>query len=130
MNKTRISIFFLVVLFMTTTSCRKVLEPVNSEGEITFFLRLPSLTLGRFEAQCVTEDIFLDQVRVQSPSGSYIIDEFDHQRIVKNEIITVGNQEAEDGLWLITFMGTSAITNKDFQKTIPYEMVIGSTEDL
>lgn len=125
MNKYRLSFVILAVVLMTTiSSCTKTLTLSNQEGEVAFFIRLPSLTWARFEARCTSEDIFLDQVRLQSPSGTFVTEEYDHQRIPKNEIFSIGNQEPEDGLWLITFIGTSAITNIDFQQTAPYEMLI------
>lgn len=126
MNKVLLSLF---LLFFLTTSCRKTLDPINGDGKISFFIRLPSLTIARFEAKCNTEDIYLDQVRIQSPSGGYFTEDFSHHRIAKNEIFTVGNQDSEDGLWLITFIGSSAITNSNFQQIVPYEMVISTNDD-
>lgn len=122
MNRAILSVFFLSVLFLAT-SCQKTLEPSDSAG-ISFLVRLPSLAQARFEARCVSEDVFLDQVIIQSPSSSYITEEFEHQRYAKDEIFFFGNSEVEDGLWLITFIGTSAITNEEFRQIIPYEMVI------
>jgi len=122
MNRAILSVFFLSVLFLTT-SCQKTLEPSDSAG-ISFLVRLPSLAQARFEARCVSEDVFLDQVIIQSPSSSYITEEFEHRRYAKDEIFFFGNSEVEDGLWLITFIGTSAITNEEFRQIIPYEMVI------
>lgn len=130
MNKYRLSYVIVVLVLMTSIfSCKKTLTPANQVGEVAFFIRLPSLTWARFEARCTSEDIYLDQVRLQSPSGSFITEEFDHQRIPKNEIFSIGNQEPEDGLWLITFIGTSAITNIDFQRTAPYEMLIEGDDE-
>lgn len=119
----------MVVLATALSSCTKTLKPSGQDGEIAFFIRLPSITWARFEARCTTEDIFLDQVRIQNPSGGLVTEEFDHQRIPKNEIFSIGNQEPEDGLWLITFIGTSAITNANFQQTTPYEMFIEGTDE-
>ena len=130
MNKIQIAfVVSMLVLVATISSCTKTLNPSGQDGEIAFFVRLPSLTWARFEARCTTEDIFLDQVRIQNPSGGIVTEEFDHQRIPKNEIFSIGNQEPEDGLWLITFIGTSAITNADFQKTASYEMFIEGTDE-
>ncbi|MDA3905952.1 MAG: hypothetical protein PF484_07740 [Bacteroidales bacterium] len=129
MNKTRIFVIFLVVLFMTSTSCRKTLDPIDNDGKVSFLIRLPSIAIARFEARCISEDIFLDQVRIQSPSSAFFVEEFNHQRIPKNEIFVVGNHESVDGLWLITFIGTSAITDRDFQQIVPYEMVIAADDD-
>ena len=127
MNRALLSVFFLSVFFLTT-SCRKTIEPSDTDG-ISFLLRLPSIAQARFEARCSTEDIFLDQVKIQSPSSSYITEEFEHQRYAKDEIFFFGNGEAEDGLWLITFIGVSAITNEEFHQIVPYEMFIGVDEN-
>ncbi len=115
-------VLFLSVLFLAN-SCRKTLNPSDTD-EISFLLRLPSIAQARFEARCVSEDVFLDQVKIQSPSSSYITEEFEHHRYAKDEVFLFGNGEAEDGLWLITFIGTSAITNEEFRLIVPYEMVI------
>jgi hypothetical protein len=112
----------LSVLFLNT-SCKRTLELSNEDG-ISFIVRLPSIAIAQFEARCVTEGIFLDQVKIQSPSSIYITEEFNHQRYARDEVFFVGNNEAEDGLWLITFIGTSAITNQEFHQIVPYEMVI------
>lgn len=122
MNRALLSVFLLSVFFLTT-SCRKTLEPSDTDG-LSFLLRLPSIAQARFEARCVSEDVFLDQVKIQSPSSRYVTEEFAHQRYAKDEIFKFGNGEAEDGLWLITFIGTSAITNEEFHQIVPYEMVI------
>jgi len=130
MNKFHIAfVISMLVLATTISSCTKTLKPSGQDGEIAFFIRLPSLTWARFEARCTTEDIFLDQVRIQNPSGGLVTEEFNQQRIPKNEIFAIGNQEPEDGLWLITFIGSSAITNADFQLTMPYEMSIEGTDE-
>ncbi len=130
MNKFHIAfVISMLVLATTISSCTKTLKPSSQDGEIAFFIRLPSLTWARFEARCTTEDIFLDQVRIQNPSGGLVTEEFNQQRIPKNEIFAIGNQEPEDGLWLITFIGSSAITNADFQLTMPYEMSIEGTDE-
>lgn len=122
MNRALLLVFLLPVLFLTT-SCRKTLKPSDTDG-LSFLVHLPSIAYARFEAQCVSEDVFLDQVKIQSPSSSYITEEFGHHRYAKDEIFMFGNSEAEDGLWLITFIGTSAITNEEFHQIVPYEMVI------
>lgn len=122
MRRALLSVFFLSVLFLNT-SCRKTIEPSDDDG-ISFLVRLPSIAQARFEARCVSEDIFLDQVKIQSPSSIYITEEFNHQRYARDEVFLVGNNEAEDGLWLITFIGTSAITNQGFHQIVPYEMFI------
>lgn len=122
MNRALLLVFLLPVLFLTT-SCRKTLKPSDTDG-LSFLVYLPSIAHARFEAQCVSEDVFLDQVKIQSPSSSYITEEFGHQRYAKDEIFMFGNSEAEDGLWLITFIGASAITNEEFHQIVPYEMVI------
>lgn len=123
MNKILFSISVLI-LFLFSSSCRKILPPADISGKIAFTVRLPSIAIAQFEAYCITEDIFLDEVRIQSPSGGFLTQKFDHQRIAKNEIFSVGNQEAVDGMWLITFIGSSAITDATFRKIVPYEMVI------
>lgn len=122
MNKALLSLLFLSVLFLTV-SCRKTLSPPDND-KITFIVRLPSITIARFEASCSTEDIFLDQVKVQSPGALYFTEEYNHQRIKKDEVFTFGNYASEDGLWMITFIGSSTITDASFNITVPYEMVI------
>jgi len=122
MNKILFSIIVVAILALTN-SCKKTLDPSSEDG-ISFLVRLPSIAQARFEARCVSEDIFLDQVKIQSPSALYVSEEFNHQRIAKNEFFFFGNNDAEDGLWLITFVGTSAITNKEFNIIVPYEMLI------
>jgi len=122
MNKVFLSVFLLSFLFLAM-SCKKTLGPADKD-KLSFIVRLPSITIARFEAYCATEDIFLDQVNVQSPSALYFTEEYNHQRIAKDEIFIFGNHAAEDGLWLITFVGSSAITNADFNIIVPYEMVI------
>ena len=122
MNRALLFAFGLFVL-IGSTSCRKTIEPSDTDG-ISFLVRLPSIAQARFEARCVSEDVFLDQVTIQSPNASSITEEFSHQRFAKDEVFLVGNNEAEDGLWLITFVGTSAITNEEFHKIVPYEMMI------
>lgn len=127
MNRVTLSVFFLSVLFLTT-SCQKTLEPSDTDG-ISFLVRLPSLAQARFEARCVSEDVFLDLVIIQSPSSSYITEEFEHQRYARDEVFLFGNSAAEDGLWLITFVGTSAITNEEFRQIVPYEMLIAGDDN-
>ncbi len=123
MNKVIFSISVLILLF-SSSSCRKILPPADISETVSFLVRLPSLAIARFEVRCVSEGIFLEQVKIQSPSGGYITEEYDNQRIEKNEIFLAGNQEAEDGMWLITIVGSSAITNGTFHKILPFEMVI------
>ncbi len=127
MSKSFLSIFILAVLILAT-SCRKTLKPPDDD-RISFIVRLPSISQARFEARCVTEDILLDQVIIQSPSAGIFTEEFYHQGIAKDEIFLFGNQEAEDGLWLITFIGVSSITNYDFHQIVPYEMLISGDDD-
>jgi hypothetical protein len=127
MKRILVLVLFLSVLFLAN-SCRKTIDPSDTDG-ISFLLRLPSIAQARFEARCVSEDIFLDQVKIQSPSSSYITEEFEHQRYAKDEPFLFGNGAAEDGLWLITFVGSSAITNKEFRLTVPYEMLITADEN-
>ena len=124
MKRVLVSVLFLSVLLFAN-SCRKTIEP--SDG-ISFLLRLPSTAQARFEAQCSTEDIFLDEVKIQSPNSSYVTVEFEHQRYAKDEVFLFGSSEAEDGLWLITFIGTSAITNEEFRIIVPYEMLIAGDD--
>jgi len=123
MSKIFLSISLLVVLIMAT-SCRKTLRQIDQEGEVSFLVRLPSLAQARFEARCISEDIFLYQVKIQSPSATLQTIDFFNQRIAMNEIFTFGSLDSEDGTWLITFIGTDAIANKSFQKTYPYVMSI------
>lgn len=125
MKRELIAVLLLSVLFCTN-ACKKTIEPTDG---ISFFLRLPSTAQARFEASCTTEDIFLDEVKIQSPSASYITEEFGHQRYAKDELFMFGNSEAEDGLWLITFIGTSAITNEEFRQIVPYEMLIAGDDN-
>ena len=127
MNRALLLGLLLPVLFLTT-SCGKTLDPSDTDG-ISFLLRLPSIAQARFEARCVSEDVFLDQVKIQSPSSSYVTEEFEHQRYAKDEVFLFGNGVAEDGLWLITFIGTSAITNEEFRLIVPYEMFIAGDDD-
>lgn len=122
MNKSVLSLFLLVFV-LGAFSCKKTLELSDTDG-ISFLVRLPSIAQARFEARCVSEAVFLDQVSVQSPSSGYITEEYNHQRFEKDELFTFGSNDVEDGLWLITFVGTSVITNEDFRKIVPYEMVI------
>ena len=124
MKRVLVLVLFISVLIFTN-SCRKTIEP--SDG-MSFLLRLPSTAQARFEASCSTEDIFLDEVKIQSPSSSYITEEFGHQGFAKDEVFLFGNGEAEDGLWLITFIGTSAITNEYFRQIVPYEMFIAGDD--
>lgn len=128
MNKVFFSISILLFLFLAT-SCQKKLKSIDPNGEVSFIVRLPSIALARFEARCVSSDIFLDRVIIQSPSSTYFTEEFNHNRYEKNEAFLFGNLAAEDGMWLITFVGVSAITNIDFQQIVPYEMVIGVDDD-
>lgn len=125
MNKVFFSISVLILLF-SGSSCRKILPPADISETVSFLVSLPSLAIAQFEVRCDTEDIFLDQVQIQSPSGGYITEEFDNQRIARNENFLVGNQVAEDGMWLITFIGSSAITDATFRKSYGYEMVISA----
>lgn len=127
MNKALFLVFLLSVLFLIS-SCRKTIDLADDEG-VSFLVRLPSIALARFEAHCVSEDVFLDQVKVQSPNSSYIIEEFGHQRYAKDELFLFGNSEAEDGLWLITFIGTSAITDEEFHQIVPCEMNIAADDN-
>lgn len=122
MYKTLLSLFLLSVLLLAS-SCKKTLELANDD-KVSFIVRLPSSTIAHFEIRCVSEDIFLEQVKIQSPSGGFVTEVFDNQRIAINEIFLVGNQLAADGTWLITILGNSAITNANFNIIVPYEMVL------
>lgn len=88
-------------------------------------VRLPSVSIARFEVRCVTDDIYLDQVIIQSPSAEYYTIDFDHVSYARDEAFLVGNYPSEDGTWLITFAGIRVITDAEFQKTVPYEMYLG-----
>jgi len=116
--------FGLLLLVVGFTSCRKTLNPASGD-EISFLVRLPSLSIARFEVRCVTDDINLDQVIIQSPSSEYYTIDFNHVSYARDEAFLVGNYQSEDGTWLITFVGTRAITDTEFQKIVPYEMYLG-----
>lgn len=116
--------FGLLLLVIGFTSCRKTLNPVSSD-EMSFMVRLPSVSIARFEVRCVTDDIYLDQVIIQSPSAEYYTIDFDHVSYARDEAFLVGNYPSEDGTWLITFAGIRVITDAEFRKTVPYEMYLG-----
>ncbi|MBN2235919.1 MAG: hypothetical protein JW729_00070 [Bacteroidales bacterium] len=123
-------ILFLILLVSTiliTISCKKVLDTAEID-KLTFLVRLPSIAQARFEARCVSESVFIDRVIVQSPSSYYITEEFQHQQFAIDETFMVGNLDAEDGLWFITFIGTSALTNEDFRQIVPYEMALSADD--
>ena len=127
MNKTFLSVILLAFLILAT-SCRKTIDPSDEDG-VSFIVRLPSISQARFEVRCVSEDVILDVVSVQSPSALYFTEEFHYQLFTKDEVFFVGNHEAEDGLWLITFIGTSAETHAGFHIIVPYEMVIAGDDN-
>lgn len=117
-------ILSLIIIVISNNSCKKVLKGFKQDGEISFLIRLPSIAQSRFEAKCVTEDILLFQVKIQSPNNSVQTIDFQNQYFSINEAFIFGNLATEDGTWFITFIGTSALTNLSFSKTQPYEMVI------
>ncbi|HAG15476.1 MAG TPA: hypothetical protein DCG69_02995 [Bacteroidales bacterium] len=122
MNKTFYYIVFLIVV-LVSGSCRKTIDPSN-DGDTAFVVRLLSLQEARFEAYCTTEDVFLDKVMIQSPNGLNFVQEYEHQYFTKGETFIFGNLAADDGMWLLTFIGTSAITDKTFQVITPYDMIL------
>ena len=121
-------ILSLVLFLALLSACQKTIKPSDQNG-LSFLVRLPSIAQARFEGRCVSEPVFLDQVIVQSPSALYYNIDFNHQRFEKEEVFTFGSGEVEDGTWLITFVGSSAITDESFRKIVPYDMYIGVDEN-
>ena len=114
----------LISILLLTSSCKKILKPNEDDSKVSFVVRVYTTAFARFEAQCVSEDIFLDKIIVQSPSALSYIEEMGHVQLGKDEFFAFGNQEAEDGVWLLTFIGVTALTDEAFQTIVPYEMVI------